>query len=52
MKPPANVIAIAQAKYFIKALLDEFHRFQALVKDASIFAQPLVLHLNNHRFLL
>ncbi|KAI1714509.1 protein FAM [Ditylenchus destructor] len=41
MKPPANVIAIAQAKYFIKALLDEFHRFQALVKDASIFAQPL-----------
>ncbi|KAI1733314.1 ribosomal l28e protein family domain-containing protein [Ditylenchus destructor] len=41
MKPPANVIAIAQAKYFIKALLDEFHRFQQLVKDASIFAQPL-----------
>uniref|UniRef100_A0A915EAB2 Uncharacterized protein n=1 Tax=Ditylenchus dipsaci TaxID=166011 RepID=A0A915EAB2_9BILA len=41
MKQAANAIAIAQAKLFIKALLDEFSKFQDVVKTVSQYLMPL-----------
>lgn len=36
------MLKIAQAKLFIKALLDDFAQFQEVIKDVSVYLAPLV----------